>query len=762
MGALLTEINAQQIKGKVFDSESNELLPYANVALQKMPINRIVTGGVTDIAGEFNIKTELGTYNVIVRVVGFMEYTVSGVKVEDKTVDVGEIKLKATAIQLSEVAITAKRSYIENKPGKQILNVGREIAGGGGNITQVLKILPAVEVTPRGDISIRGNENIKVLINGKEMAYGIDAKTLLKQLPAATVEKIEVITNASVSEDPESAGGAINIILKKNSNDGLHYGANLEVGMIPFRGNGGFTMNYAKNKFNTYLTVGAYVDNFDFSNEGTRTFESGASEFKSISDKGKGKYQDIGQLVLGGVDYDISDNTSLNLEFTHNRYKEEWEYDLDNKFILYSSENMDAFVRNENIEKIRFTDVSVRLESKPKENHKLTSLIHYSGGSTDSKRSILEKGSYFTEEATTAINSDAMYNMGELSLDYTMPIAKKSTLEFGINSELLTYTADQKSLGYYTEDKKWDYNQQKHAAYVMLKHKFEKLSVGLGVRPEYYKSVTIEKINNERIPQEYTSLFPNVQIEYNFGTPKIIQNLNLSYSKRIRRPSAEELDPIADYANPSHIYQGNPRLKPEFINSVELAYNFLKGNKKLNLTFFGRQTNNVIQMQTKLIESGTLHTTYINHSSSKDLGVEMNAKIKPIDKWESTLGASFIRSFYAKMKTKQDVYNKKGISWSLKWNNYLTINPKSTVQFQVQYYGKTQGLFYTRKPYYVTNIGFERQVLKGIGTLGLSINDIFNSGGKENYTIKGPGFVSNSEWMLNSRTFRISFNFFIN
>jgi outer membrane receptor protein involved in Fe transport len=753
---------AQQISGQVIDAKTKDVIPYANVALEKLPMKRITAGGVTDMNGDFKFEASTNKYNLIVSVLGYQKKTIPNIDMNGSKLNLGKIALTPANIEISEVRVTGQRSYIENRPGKQILNVGREIAGGGGNVSQVLKIVPSVEVTPRGDISIRGNENIKILINGKEMTYGIDPAILLKQLPSSTVEKVEVITNASVSEDPESAGGAINIILKKNANDGFHYGINLEMGMTPFKGNGGFNMNYAKGKFNTYLTYGAYVDNYDFANKGERKITLPDSQFQSITDDGKGDYKDVGHLILGGIDYDISTKTKINMEFTHNQYKEDWVYDLNNVFVQKSGSDLNGIVLNKNKDNIRFTDVSVRLESKPREKHFFKSMLHFSGGRNKSTRFIDEKGSYFPDDTKSSIRSKSKFLLGEFNADYKLPVGESAGLEFGINSELVDYKADQMGKGSYTDNKEWKYKQQKHAAYFLYKLKLNKLTVGAGLRPEFYKSETREEVQNTTIKQEYTKIYPNLIVNYDLGDSEDIRNVSLSYSKRIRRPEAEELDPVADYANPSHIHQGNPHLKPEFVNSVELAYSRIKGKKRLNITLFGRQVTKVIQQQTELRPRGILYTTYTNHSSSKQLGIEFNGKIKPLKWWESTLGGSYMKSFFAKSKSDQNVARRRGDMWQLKWDNFINLNAKNTLQVQSQYYGKTSGMLYSRKPYNLVNLGFERKILNSWGTLGFSINDVFNSGGKEYYKVFGPGFISNSEWRLDSRTFRITFNYYLN
>jgi ferric enterobactin receptor len=756
----LNVINAQQIKGKIVSGDDGLELPYANISLFRLPVNRVVTGGVSDISGKFDIAAEKGKYNVKIRVVGFAEKVISNVVVDEQDVILGEIVLVPSSIELGEVNVTAQRSFIETRPGKQILNVGREITGGGGNISQVLKLVPSVEVTPHGDVSIRGNENVKILINGKEMAYGLDPQVLLKQLPASTVDKIEVVTNASVSEDPESAGGAINIILKKHTNDGFHYGLNMEAGMKPFKGNAGFTANYAKGDFNTYLTYGAYVDNYDFLNKATRDFEPG-NDFRRITDKGDGKYKDVGHLILAGIDYDLSDSVSLNFEFTHNRYNEDWEYSLNNEFVG-STETQRSFTKNENEDVIRFSDFSIRYENKINEKENLKGLFHYSGGSFDSERVILSEFDNISPAQTTNINTKSHFSVAELNLDYSKPLAKNTMVKAGINSEGVLFDVKQIISHGSLQRCDYDYYQHKQAVYLMASQKMGAFLLGLGIRPEYYKSETKELVGGTKTKQEYSSLFPNLQFEYQVKTNKIVKSLALTYAKRIRRPEYEEVDPVADYGNPTHTYQGNPDLKPEFVNSVELGYSVLKGSRRINANAFWRSTKDVIQQRTELLDNGNLYTTFLNFKNSNDIGLEFSAKYKPFKIWEFNLAGNYIYRWFAKNTQEENLANKEGHSWQLKTNNYFNLSPSNSIQVQFQFYGASQGVYYQRDAYSVLNLGFERKVMHGIGSLSISVNDVFNSGGLEYYKFKGDGFSSNSDWKLNSRFLKVSFGFFIN
>lgn len=750
-------ILAQEVKGKLIDEGNKEAILFANVALFS-ETGELITGSTTDLEGKFKLKADPGKYILKISVVGYEELVVEDILLQGAALNLGQLSMKQSSMQLEEVVVTAERSFIENKPGKQVLNVGKEISTGGGNITNVIKLLPAVEVTPQGDLSIRGNSNVKILINGREPAYGMSAETLLKQMPASTIEKVEVITNPSAKEDPSSAGGIINIVLKKNTMEGLNVALNVEAGGTPFRGNAGAMLNYAKNKTNTYLTYGYYKERYEFSNKDRTEYAYPGSERQVLGIKGDGEFNDRGHLIMSGFDYHFNDSSTFNAELMYNYYEDDWKYKATNTYqFLESGNSYNNTVYNKSYDKIDFMDLALKYDFNDKDKRKLALTGNISGGGIRDKRTIRE----LTEEIpidTTHISSKGRFYIAELKGDYSYELTERSTIEAGGSSELLWFKAKQKHSK--NEDSNYDFFQHLHSAYFIYTYKLNKLSLSLGARPEYYNSRTTGNLYEKAITQEYFSLYPNSMVQYNFGSEEQVQSMSLSYAIRIRRPEHEELDPVIDYSNPSHLRQGNLELKPEFIHSVELGYNFSKGKTKVNATVFAKQINNVIQEFTELREDNILFTTYKNHSKSKSLGLDFNTSFKPVAWWEISPAGMLMVSQFAAPSDSELPYKKQGGSWNLKVNNRFKYR-SNNFQIQTQYYGENVSAFHTRKPYYQVNMGYKRNIFKGIGTLKLSVNDVFNSGGKEKYTYSGKGFTSDAEWNLNGRFFNVSLSVFI-
>lgn len=761
MVALLFSIiysNAQKINGKLIDSKTKENIPYANVALLNSSGEELISGTISDFDGKFKITASKGNYNLHVTVIGYTDFVKENIIVNDN-LDLGKLKLSPSDLVLNEVMVTAERSYIENKPGKQILNVGKDISSRGGNITAVIKAIPSVEVTPRGDISIRGNSNIKILINGKQPPFGVDAKTLLKQFPASSIDRIEVITNASAKDDPESAGGAINVITKKNEMDGFHLALNGEIGMKPLRSNAGLTMNYAKNGLNTYLTYAYYQEKYLFDNKDKTNYSTPSSLIKNLRNKGNGDYLDKGHLVLGGMDYKINNNNNLNMELMYNNYKNDWGYNSNNNYTMSDNSKNSSSTTNRSNEDISFSDIAINYKYQDDEKRKLDIKTHFTSGDTKSERKIKE-----TDEDNITHNSlideEGVFKTFEFTADFSVPIGENGTIETGIYNDAINFKANQNVLQGKLDKTDYKFNQRRHALYGIYEHKFGKFSASAGLRAEYYISKTKEP-GKKASNQKYTSFFPNVKLQYDLSGNGAYNTINLAYTRSLRRPDYDELDPNIDYSNPFLLEKGNPELKPEFIDKLELGNTYSRGGVRINTTMFASLTNDVIQEFSNLRKNGVIMRSYINYSRKKSVGFELNSTLKPFKWWHISPAGMIIFSEFAKPKDSTSPYNKNGNSWKLSVANTFKLGSKHTFQIQGFYYGKNQNAYFTRNAYAQLNLGYEYSLLGGRATISASVTDVFNGGGKEDYSLIGKGFKSNSVWNANNRFFKVGFSMFI-
>ncbi len=749
-------LSQNNIEGTVYGSDINDTQPFANIVIRNAENDQLITGTAADIEGYFSIELKEGTYALTVSVVGYEPKIINPLIVDGYDINLDKIILDPKTLTLSEAVITAEKSHIQNKPGMQVLNVGKDIAGSGGNVTNLLKVIPSVEVSTSGDVSIRGNKNVKILINGKEVAYGIDPKMLLKQFPTSQVESIEVITNTSVKEDPESSGGIINITLKKNVSDGFHMGFSTEYGISPTQWNGGVFGNYSKNDMNYYFTYAYYNESYNMNYYSNRDYLNNNLFYQSIKQLGNGDYKVFGHLLTGGMDYTINKNSELNFEVIHNTFNEDWIFNQDYDYLLLNGLTEESLVKNDNLDDINFTDISLKFDNKVDSIRTLNILGKYAFGEFGGKR-VIDDNSL---SSLNTIKNKGRYEIGELKLDYTKQVFKKSAIESGLYFNILGFNFDLTTDGTINDNKSYTYLQQKYAGYFLYRYNIKDFSAGLGFRAEYYKSKTNEKSSVNNVKQDYLKIFPNVQLQYILSKDKDYQTLNFSYTTRIRRPSYEELNPATDYSDPLNISEGNPELKPEMINTFELSHYYLNGDSKLTTTLFGRITNDVIQRKAELIDDFRLKTSYINFSSRKSIGLESNLTLKPLKWWEFTPAFMVSNQWFGKKPDGSNPPNKEGILWNIKTNNSFKISKNISGQIQSQYYGKSVSAFYTRKPYYQINAGLELKLLKGLGKFGISVNDIFNTGGKEKYKFQEEGYVSDFIWHLENRNVKLSLSVF--
>jgi outer membrane cobalamin receptor len=753
---------AQKVHGTVLDSSSQEAIMYANIVLCKSTDTSFVQGTTSDLQGAFEMPAKAGSYILKISVVGYHDFVTQVIKVEKESYDFGRILLVSTQTQLDAVVISAEKSFIEYVPGKQVINLKQDIANGGGNVTNIVRMVPAVEITPSGELTIRGNQDVQILINGRVPAYGVKPETLLKQIPVSSVERIEVITNASAKDDPENGGGAINIILKENAEDGFNVAVNAEGGMAPFRGNVGAAMNWRKGKSNTYINYAYYMEKYHFENNDATHFKNEVNLFSSTHNRGSGDDLDKGHLLMGGFSYDISSQQKLNIEMMYNRYQNHWTYSSDNTYrLLDGLGDYTSTLTNNSNDDIQFANAALNYDLKGKRNMLLQGTGNFSFGTILSKRIIGELSADHTQDYTLQNQSNGNFQVADLALDFSRDVFKNATIEAGVKTDWIRYVDNQQLSGQQNKLLQYRFQQHRIAMYGIYTQKIGAFSTSVGLRPEKYYSIAKGNEFKQDIVQDYLSFFPNLKLQYKFKKKKSLSTINLAYAKKIRRPDDEELDPAINYENPKHLRQGNIELKPEFIHSVELGFTHNHKSTKVYATLFATQVNNVIQEYTTIRSEEVLFTTYRNHSQSRNIGIDITTGFKPIKWWECMPSGTFMLSRYAPPADPATPYHQNGRMWNVKVNNMIEINPINNLQVILQYNGTMQSAFMKRAAYHQMNLGYEREILAGIGSLTISVNDVFNTGGREYYDFMGKNLESKSDWRINSRFVNLGISIFI-
>ncbi|MFD2601148.1 TonB-dependent receptor domain-containing protein [Flavobacterium suzhouense] len=763
LGSIMTMAaqNTGTISGKIIDSKTKEALPYVSIVLKE---NGTVTGGgISEENGTFTIKSlPLKNYAVEIQFMGYKTVNLTAnLSDSSKSVNLGTINITEEASTLDEVNIVKEVSTIEQKLDRKVITVGRDLTTAGGTASEIMNNIPSVNVDQDGNISLRGNTNVRVLVDGRPT--NIDPAQLLKQIPATTIKKIELITNPSAKYNPEGMSGIINIVLHKNSKDGFNgsFNAGLTFGETP-KTNNSLDMNYRKGKVNFFTTLG--------SNEG-KQFNGG---FVNRLDKDSHQLIDVvndNKNFLGkiGMDYYINDNNTLSV-YTNQNYSS-------GIATIATNATYDPSLGQPDISQVSDLDGdsynnSYNLAFKhkfEKEGHTLD----FEGNYNDSQEN--QNVDYNTTIGTGPgfyydNVEDNRQNM-TLNLDYVNPLSDKSTLEFGaearlIRSDNIYSTTNPLIVELGQEYVDYTYDQDIYSLYATYGQKFEKFSYQLGARFESYKVTA----NNTGIPafkDDYLTVYPSAYLTYSLNEKNMLQ---LSYSRRVDRPSLEQTKPIREFATPLFTSIGNPELKPQFTNSIEFNYTkmFGKGSSITGGVFYrliNDEISRILYPNETTANKDDQVMSYGNFNNNNAFGFEVSANYK-VNKWLDMQPAIDFSSIDQKGRISIEqtdgtyIVETKSITTNA-FNARLNVNLKanSRLNFNVFgfYRGPVNGIQNDTKNMYKIDSGMRYTLLDNKMTLSLRYNDMFKTM-RYGFESKNP-FPQEGEFRWESRTVYFGINY---
>ncbi|MGE5412398.1 MAG: TonB-dependent receptor domain-containing protein [Clostridiales bacterium] len=616
------------ITGKVKDQQSNTPLAGVTVVLLSKANEKLLSGTATNESGEFEIKSSSKEKSIILRLsfIGFETRQIDSLRFRDGKSDLGEIKMRTSAIMTSAVEIKGQRPMVEYHIDKQVINMEKVPGSQSGSVTDALKNTGIVEVDPSTNkLSVRGNSNVNILIDGKPQAMADD---LLSQMPATYVDKVEVITTPSAKDDPEGDGGTINIITKKNKMDNYNgsvalYSSTQEVGF------GSLVVNYRKNKLNIFSSANGYFGHLDRNSNGQRLNYQSTSLHSQLYESQRTMKGYMGEVKLG-FDYDFDSLNAFSL--TGN-------YDKTNGKIINNSQN-----RIFNINDIQtytysldddgrgdFNNYTVTANYKRKINtkgHELSADAFYSDMINSMKDLLTTEYDYNPlypalqnnindiKNRTLILNSDYVnptekYGKFEAGYKFTLR-DRKASLDYSTFSYLSNLYND--SLGYSNTFK---YKENINALYFAYTNNISVIEYKLGLRLEHTYTDGEQVTTGETFSTDYNSLFPSLGLSYKFND---LFQLAFNAARKINRPQMDMINPFIRVNGPNNITRGNPKLEPTYVNSYELKFNPI-----LNIyynTSKGRPTG----ISTNILDSITVNTT-INSALTKNYGFELTIPI---------------------------------------------------------------------------------------------------------------------------------------
>ncbi len=757
----MTAQNPGSITGKVIDNTTKESLPYVSIVIKDN--GTVVTGGITEDNGTFTIKNlALKSYAVEIQFMGYKTQSFTAALSEaTKTINLGTITIKEEATTLDEVNIVKEVSTIEQKLDRKVITVGRDLTTAGGTASEIMNNIPSVNVDQDGNISLRGNANVRVLVDGRPT--NIAPAQLLKQIPSTSIKKIELITNPSAKYNPEGMSGIINIVLHKNTNDGFNgsFNAGITFGETP-KVNNSLDMNYRTGKVNFFTNVG--------SNSG-KYFNGGYVQRQDIESRQLIDVVNDNENVLGkfGMDYYINDNNTLSVYTNQNYGNGKATIGTD---ILYgpdeTSENISQQSKLDGDNRNNSYNLAYKHKFE-KEGHTLD----FEGNYNDSKAT--QYVDYTTKtgsEAPKLYNDDVIDKRqnATFNLDYINPLNDKSTLELGAEARLIrsdnTYNStntlipvDQRNVGY-------TYDQDIYSAYATFGQKFDKFSYQLGARFESYK-VNANYNGTPAFKDDYITVYPSAYLTYSLNEKNMLQ---LSYSRRVDRPSLEQTKPIREFSTPLVTSLGNPELKPQFTNSVELNYTrmFGKGSSITGGVYYrliNDEISRVLYPNESTDNKQDQIMSFSNFNHNNAFGFELSANYKILKWWDIQPAIDFSsisQKGVVNIEQEDGTYEPiiKSITanaFNARLNSNFKVNNRLTFNLFGFYRGPVNGVQNNSKDMYKVDSGVRYTLLDNKMTLSVRYSDMFKNM-RYGFDSKNP-FPQEGEFRWESRTVYVGINY---
>ena len=771
------------ISGRVIDASLNEPLPYVNIIITDSE-NNTITGGITLDDGTFKIeKIPEGTVTLSIQYIGF--------KTTTKTITigkgnynnkVGDIYLEEDIASLDEVTVVAEISTIQQKVDRKVITIGKDLAA-SGTASELMVGIPSVSVDAQtGDISLRGNQNVRVMVDGK--LSNIPTAQLLKQIPSTAIKSIELITNPSAKYNPEGMSGIINIVLHKNTMIGFN--GSINVGLSKEREakfNSALNLNYRNGKFNLF---GNYSNNFSKNrNNGrvTRTENNSEQLFKFLDKRTNHQYK-------FGVDFYLNDKNTLSV-FTNQNISDNSNVGRTTAFFYDDlSSNQDQI----------FTNVGDNMSSQYNLDYKLDFAKEGSNIELEVDHNIYDGVNPVTFDQIAGPLSDYKdFNDTDrvrttINLDYINPLSETTKLEVGVQARLFNSEIAYSSTGDTFNDMgnltptpstDFDYTRDIYSVYGTYSKSFEKWTYQIGLRAENVKvdAVALQRdavtdvITEINFDNDYIQVYPSAFFTY---TPSEKNSYQLSYSRRVDRPGIGQVNPIKEFSTPLISSFGNQQLEPQFTNSLEVNYTRTLKDRKGSITagVFYRaisdEINRALFIDRSDVNSGRIILTHDNFDDTSAYGIEVSSNYRPTKWW--SINGSF--DFYSQTQKgiaesfsegvnistamisdiETNITEVDNIAWNFRMFNNFKVNKKLAFTAFGFYRGKNKTLQFDIEPMYFVNLGMRYSFLQdNRATFSFNYNDIFDT---MKFAFEGSRpFPQTGEFNWESNTWNISLNY---
>lgn len=755
------------VKGKILDRQKSEPLGFVNIKVTEQGSDKFVGGGITDAGGNFNVSgLKDGKYTLSLTFMGYKDVTRQfEITPAKRDVQFKLLYMAEDAKQLNEVTVTGQRATMKLEVDRKSFDVGQLISNAGQSASDVLDNVPSIEVDNDGNVSLRGNSSVEVWINGKASGLTSDNRAqILQQLPAESIERIEVIDNPSAKFSAEGSAGIINIVLKKDRKAG-YYGSVQAGGDTRGGANTSFNVNYNSRLIDSYINLGyrhrantGHMESQQTSDTYNQTYDSDSRQ------RGNNFFTRAGVTLHATTKDDFSLSGMLMHGGGNSHSYTPYIYTaVANGLNNYQ---LDRINRSRTGMDMRYGEFNYRHSFNDK---------HFIDFTADLSSWKMNGDNWYQDSTVVVGIDDVTYSYQyrpqyinnyrkELKLEYENQVTKNFKIEAGYNGNFSRENTPQESYMDNTsfdgtnasEDKlffnRFIYKQDLHAFYTTLSYKFGALSLMGGLRGEYWRvnteSYTWEQehdasLREQPFKKDYFQLFPSVFMSWQMTET---QQLQLNYTRRLRRPWGGQLNSFRDTRDATTVSFGNPYLTPEFSNSFSLNYLKQWNDHSLLVSAYYRPTTDVIQrISYKNQEDGLFYQTSMNVAKSVSTGLEMTVKNKLWRILDLTTSAN---AYY---------YRLNGFSYDIDgqtvtgnsdhnftWNARMTASLMLPYDISIQTTGRytarqviTQGY---RKANYSIDFGARKNFFNKLFTLSVNCRDLLDSRRFETFT-SGPNFT---------------------
>ncbi|WP_460472892.1 TonB-dependent receptor [Emticicia fontis] len=762
-----------KLKGKVIDAQTSAPLSYASVRLFKLPDSSFVTGNITNDTGDFAIDAPAGTYYALLEFIGYKatKTAVFSLTPDTSPYDLGTLKVATSSKTLDEVEVRAEKSSMEMTLDKRVFNVGKDLANAGGTAVDILTNVPSVSVDIDGNVSLRGSSNVRILVDGKPSGLvSIKGGSGLQQLQGSSIERIEIITNPSARYEAEGMSGIINIILKKERKEGFNGSFDVITG-LPTNLGLAANVNYRRKNLNFFVNYTASYRNTPGRNSLYQEVYKGDSTMitqQNSTSSLKGQ----NNSARAGIDYFFNENNVLTGSYLWRISKGKRFSDIRYRDYLNNLSNPTGITyrTQDETETEPNSEYAITYKRKfERKGHELSADVRYLDNWEDSdqyynQNTVKPDGSATDIPATLqrSINYETEKQL-LFQVDYTQPFGKDGKFELGGRSSSRDMTNDF-SLTQRGQDGVWFpiagftndflYEENINAAYGIVGNKVRKFSYQVGVRAEWTNVTTTLKKTNEVNPRKYNNLFPSVHVTYEFPKQNSMQ---ISYSRRIRRPTYNDLSPFSTFSDSRNFWSGNPDLNPEFTDVYELGHIKYFENGSISSSLYYRFTDGKIVRIRTLDEAGNSFTRPENLATENSFGYEFTTSLSPYKWWKVDGSFNFFRAitnganFDASLKS--DTY-----SWFTRLTSRFTFWKNTDFQIRGNYEAPQQTPQGRRKAIAVMDLAVSKDILKNNATLTLNVSDVFNSRIYRSIT-EGPNFFTEGRGQGRLRQVNLTFNY---